>query len=215
MIKYEKSVYSQNGEDGIIEHIFSKIGTTNKIAVEFGVSQGPKNTQNNTRLLADQGWKLFWFDILPLKEPVPNCEFKQVKLTLNNIENEFKNIKIPIEFDLLSIDIDGNDYHIREKLNKYQPRVCIMEYNGSKPSDEEYIMPYNEDYVWKGWRDERFGVSLLSMTKLLDRLGYDLVYVEKNGVNAFYVRKDINIFEKNSVDNLWKPVVWLKNKDEN
>jgi len=214
MIKYEKSIYSQNGEDGIIEHIFSKIGTTNKVAVEFGVSQGPSTTENNTRYLADLGWKLFWFDMLKMKKPVKNCQFKQIKLTLENIEEEFRQTNIPTEFDLLCIDIDGNDYHIREKLNKYKPRVCVMEYNGTKLSNEEYIMPYNEDYRWKGWRDDRFGASLLSITKLLDRLGYDLVYVEQNGVNAFYVRKDINVFDKQSVNTSWRPVAWLK-KNEN
>ena len=89
-----------------------------------------------------------------------------------------------------------------------------MEYNGTKLSNEEYIMPYNEDYRWKGWRDDRFGASLLSITKLLDKLGYDLVYVEQNGVNAFYVRKDINVFDKQSVNTSWRPVAWLK-KNEN
>lgn len=210
MIQYEKSIFSQNGEDGVIEHIFDKLGTTNKIAVEFGVSATGGGLQNNTRNLANKGWQLFWFDILDMKENIPNCKFKKIKLSVDNVENEFEQAGIPIDFDLLCIDIDGNDYHLREKLKKYNPRVCVLEYNGTKLSDEEYIMPYNENYSWRGVKDHSFGSSLMSLTKLLDKLGYDLIHVENNGINAFYARKDINHFPKRNVSEVWKPVVWLK-----
>jgi hypothetical protein len=207
---YEKSVYSQNGEDGIIEHIFNVIGTTNKIAVEFGVSATGNGSQNNTRNLADKGWQLFWFDLLDIEETLPNCFFKKIKLTSQNIVEEFEKAGIPKEFDLLSIDVDGNDYHLRKEVNYYAPRVCVMEYNGTKLKDEEYVMPYYENYKWGGKNDHRFGASLLSITKLLDNLGYDLIYVENNGVNAFFVRKDVNKFEKTTVNDSWKPVRWMK-----
>jgi hypothetical protein len=208
MIEHEKSVYSQNGEDGIIEYIFNTIGTSNKIAVEFGVSAGGSGSQNNTRLLADTGWNLFWFDLNNIDKHVSNVTFKQVKLNIDNIQDEFNKAGIPEEFDLLSIDVDGNDYHFREKLKTYSPRVCVLEYNGAREPDEEYIMPYDNNYSWSGRRDHKFGASLLSLTKLSDQLGYDLVYVESNGVNAFFVRKDINVFEKKTPYELWKPVIW-------
>lgn len=207
---FEKSIYSQQGEDGIIEHIFNAIGTTNKIAVEFGVSAGGGGSQNNTRNLLNNGWKLFWFDLLDMNDTLPNCVFNKVKLTISNIEEEFQKANIPKEFDLLSIDIDGNDYHLRKQLKNYNPRVCVLEYNGTKSDNQEYIMPYDENYFWKGKKDHTFGASLLSMTKLSDELGYDLVYVESKGINAFFVRKDINKFKILSAIDAWRPVKWFK-----
>ena len=92
MKEFEKKIYSQNGEDGIIEHIFSKIGTTNKVAVEIGVSAsyspgGMENTgtQNNTRLLADLGWTTYWYDSEEANNLPPNCKFEIQFLTKDNI----------------------------------------------------------------------------------------------------------------------------------
>lgn len=192
MKNFEKRIYSQNGEDGIIDHIFKTIGTTNKIAVEFGVSAGGGGIQTNTRYIAEQGWKTFWYDIEDAKDIPPNCTFKKTFLTKENIEEVFKNSSIPIEFDLLSIDVDGNDYHLRQALKSYNPRVYIMEYNGYFNSTCNYIMEYNENYRWRGQRN--FGASLFAYTKQANELGYDLIYCESRGVNAFFIRKDLNVF---------------------
>ena len=191
-LQFEKRIYSQNGEDGVIEKIFDKIGTTNKIAVEFGVSAGGGGMQTNTRLLAEQGWKVFWYDIKNATNLPPNCVFAKEFLTSDNVVQVFENSGIPKEFDLLSIDVDGNDYHMREALKEFSPRVCIMEYNGYYSGNAEYIMPMNNNYRWKG--QINFGASLKSYTDQANRLGYDLVYCDQNGVNAFFIRKDVNIF---------------------
>ena len=78
---YEKRIHSQNGEDGVIEHIFNSIGVTNRIAVEFGVSAGGGGLQTNTKYLADQGWKTFWFDIDDAVNIPPGCTFVKKMLT--------------------------------------------------------------------------------------------------------------------------------------
>jgi hypothetical protein len=209
MIEFENKIHSQNGEDGIIKFIFDKIGTTNKIAVEFGVSAGGSGLETNTLQLSKDEWKLYWYDILPITHVPQNCIFEQVKLTVENIVSTFNASKIPKEFDLLSIDIDGNDYYIREALLEFSPRVCIMEYNGSYDGVTEYIMPRNDEYIWTK-KDTRFGASLKSLTMQADRLGYDLVYCESKGVNCFFVRKDINPFEKQSSEYAWKKLWWAK-----
>jgi hypothetical protein len=209
MLKYESKVYSQNGEDGIIEHIFDKISTTNKIAVEFGVCAGGSGLENNTRNLSEKGWKLFWFDCLSLNNIPNNCHFRQILLTPDNIVETFFENNIPIEFDLLSIDVDGNDYHLREALSIFKPRVCIMEYNGSFDGETQYIMPRNDNYRWRN-NDKTFGASLKSMTDQAERLGYDLVYCDQSGVNAFYIRKDVNLFEKKSSSEAYKPLWWAQ-----
>ena len=211
MKQYEKQVYSQNGEDGIIEYIFEKIGTTNKIAVEFGVSAGGSGNQANTRYLCDKGWKTIWFDGAPLNYPPPGGIFVQTFLTSKNICSVFKEQNVPIELDLLSIDVDGNDYHLREALSGYKPRVCVMEYNGCYDATTEYIMPENDSYVWSN-KETIFGASLLSLTKQANRLGYDLVYCDENGVNAFFVRTDINQFPPKTSEEAWVPLYWAWGK---
>lgn len=204
MIKHEAKIYSQNGEDGIISYIFGHIGTTNQTAVEFGVGAGH---ENNTRLLGNLGWNLFWFDCGNIKHTPPNTKSRQCSLTADNISNIFQEQQIPLGFDLLSIDVDGNDYHLREAIGHYRPRVCIMEYNGCFDADVEYVMPRDDGYQWRTW-DKMFGASLLSLTKQATRFGYDLVYCEKQGVNAFYVRHDINPFPTLTVKQAWRPLWW-------
>lgn len=213
----EHKIYSQNGEDGVIDTIFSIIGVTNKIAVEIGVSVTATDEhgdyisnrlENNTAALADNDWRLYWFDIIePFITPI-NCTFTNKFLTKDNIVESFEENCIPIEFDLLSIDIDSNDYYLRDALKGYSPRVVISEYNGCFDASVEYVMPYDEDYIWPGTTDREYGVSLKSLTKQADELGYDLVYCEKKGVNAFFVRKDINVFKPLTSEEAWVRLWW-------
>lgn len=209
MREYEKKVYSQNGEDGILEHIFNTIGTTNKVAVEFGVSAGGGGIETNTRLLLEKGWKTYWLDIEDATNIPDNCVFSKTFLTADNICNVFENLNVPKEFDLLSIDVDGNDYHLREALGRYSPRVYIIEYNGSIPPDIPYVMPRNDNYMWKLWQTN-FGASLLSYTEQATRLGYDLVYCDSRGVNAFYIKSNLNVFKKLSPEEAWVKLWWSK-----
>lgn len=212
MKQYEKKVYSQQGEDGIIEHIFDVIGTTNKTAVEIGVSANgytqPRGSECNTYYLTTQGWKTYWFDIMDIDIEPSNCTFTKVALTPENVNQIFEQLKISTEMDLLSIDIDGNDYHLRESLSTYRPRVCVQEYNGAYDAYTEYVMPRNDSYVCQG--DTNFGASLLSMTKQAQQHGYDLVYCDQRGVNAFFVRKDINPFPAKTPVEAWVKLFWAK-----
>jgi hypothetical protein len=207
--QYEKKIHSQQGEDGIIEHIFNVIGTTNKIAVEIGVAafwEGKKGSECNTLNLANNGWKTFWFDMIDVEIQPKNCTFIKAKLSPENVCDHFVSNNIPTEFDLLSIDIDGNDYHIREALHKYKPRVCIQEYNGAYDGTTEYVMQRNDDYVCNG--DTAFGASLKSLELQAHTHGYDLVYCDNRGVNAFFIRKDINPFGGVKSESAWKKLFW-------
>jgi hypothetical protein len=189
-IEYSSS--SQNGEDGIIQHIFKSIGTTNKVFVEIGVSASEGEIENNTFNLLNHGWTGYWFDFMEVGCVSPNCKFIKEKVTVDNVVGLFESAGIPKKIDILSIDIDSNDYYIREVLNEYSPSVYIMEYNGCYDSDTDYVMPRDDNYIWKGQRN--FGASLKSLTTQANNLGYDLVYCDSRGINAFFIRKDINVF---------------------
>jgi hypothetical protein len=88
---------------------------------------------------------------------------------------------VPSEFDLLSIDVDGNDYHIWRALHRYRPRVVIVEFNSTIPNDMEFVQPADPTV--------NQGCSLLSLTKLATEKGYELAAV--TGFNAFFVREDV------------------------
>jgi hypothetical protein len=182
---YEKKVYSQNGEDGVLEKIFSIIGTTNKYYVEFGSSDGQ---ECNTRYFKEY----MKFNGLLMDGC---CENEKINLhkefiTRENINTLFKKYKVPNKFDLLSIDIDGNDFHVWHAINnEYRPRVVVIEYNASHLPDEDKVIQYKSDFVHDS--TTYFGASILAFFNLGKAKGYSLVYADKKGVNLFFIRNDI------------------------
>jgi hypothetical protein len=193
--RFGYKVYSQNDEDGIIQEIFKRIGTTNKTFVEFGIQNG---LESNCHFLLFNGWKGLWIDgdeetFKCLQEyflePISSGQLTALNafITTDNINKLIgEEGKITGEIDLLSIDIDGNDYWIWEKINCIQPRVVVIEYNAKFPPPCEWVMKYDPNHTWDG--SDKHGASLKSLELLGTRLGYTLVGTNKNGVNAFFVK---------------------------
>lgn len=180
---FEWKVFSESGEDGILQGIFSKIGTTNKFCVEFGAGDG---IGCNTGLLITKlGWKGLQMDV---REDVMHW-VKRETVTAENINELFSTYQVPKEFDLLSIDVDFNDYWIWKALAGYSPRVVVIEYNASIPAHESKASVYDPNGVWDG--TNYFGGSLKAMDELGKQKGYTLIGCNKKGVNAFFVRNDI------------------------
>ncbi|MFD3448186.1 hypothetical protein ACFDTO_26695 [Microbacteriaceae bacterium 4G12] len=192
---YEKKVRSQNGEDGIIEELFLRIGTTNKYFVEFGVQDGSEcNTAylslfNNWSGLMIEGdnenYKRLCANLFNHK----SVQTVQKFVTKENISYIFKDNRVPTEFDLLSIDIDGNDYWVWNSLIEYKPRVVVIEYNASYPPPKKMVIPYNPNFIWDG--TSYYGASLTSLSELAKKLGYALIGTDSRGVNAFFIHKDL------------------------
>jgi hypothetical protein len=189
----EEKVFSQNGEDGIIRTIFKIIGTTSRQFLEIGIEDGKEcNTRN---LLKNYGWSGTMVE--GNKE---NCrkaqEFykgKQVNVIQRFITADTIGAYCDNNLDLLSIDVDGNDYWLWEAVEQ-KPRVVVIEYNASL-LDKAITIPYNPDFVRKTpklfnrklWL--YYGAGLNALISLGKKKGYKLVYA--NGVNAFFVDKDI------------------------
>jgi hypothetical protein len=93
------------------------------------------------------------------------------------------------EVDLLSIDIDGNDYYVFESLASLSARVVIIEYNAKYPPPLKWRIPYSTDYAWDG--SDWYGASLQSLCDLFARRQYSLVGCNITGSNAFFVRDDL------------------------
>lgn len=212
---YGFKVYSQNEEDGIIEEIFNRIGTTNKIFIEFGVQNG---LESNSHYLLFKGWHGLWIDggeayVKEIREKfAPVLASGQLKvvqafITRENINELFIASGIEGEIDLLSIDIDGNDYHVWKAINVVKPRVVVIEYNGKFPPNCDWKQAYNRYHIWDGsdWQ----GASLKALELLGRQLGYQLVGTNLNGGNAFFVRQDLvgDLFiEPATAENLYNPV---------
>jgi hypothetical protein len=193
--RFAFQVNSEDGEDGIINEIFRRIGTSNRVFAEIGVGDG---IENNTAFLLSQGWKGFWIDgndafLQTINEHkalqdgclVPSVSFVEKE----NIVALFEQIGIPKDFDLLSIDIDQNTFYIWEALHKYLPRVVVVEYNSAIPPDIDWKVQYVAKSTWDG--TQNFGASLKAFEKLGIQLGYSLVGCDFNGVNAFFIRNDL------------------------
>lgn len=194
---FEQKTYSQFGEDGILNEIFARVGTTNRYFVEFGAADG---MENNTVLLLRQGWGGLWMDgdgglvARARAHFAPEVAAKRLRveetfITAENIEKLFETHGVPTEFDLISIDIDRNDYHVWKAIRKYRPRVAVIEYNGIFPPGVEWVVDYKADAWWDG--TSKAGTSLSALEALSRSKGYELVGCGTAGVNAFFVRKDL------------------------
>ena len=114
-------------------------------------------------------------------------------ITAENIEELFGRAKVPEEMDLLSIDIDRNDYYVWEKITHYRPRVVIVEYNSVVPPTMSWVVPYDpKAYGWAKFGNlQHNGASLKALEELGAKKGYSLVGCDLCGVNAFFVRNDL------------------------
>lgn len=106
-----------------------------------------------------------------------------------NVESLLDGADTPAEPDLLSLDIDGNDYHVLAAIQSRRPRVLVLEYNAQFGAEGNYVMPFDPAHGWSGHM--AFGAALAPLAALCERKGYALVGCNISGVNAFFVRQDL------------------------
>lgn len=194
--RFEFSVYSQAGEDGIIEEIFNRIGVENKRFVEIGIGNGDVT---NTAYLLTKGWSGFWVEMnekhFKRIRDMFSCVIgktllvKHAAATAENVERLLGGAGLPTDFDLLSIDIDGNDFWIWNALETYKPRVVVIEYNAMYPPHIRWVMQCNPEHRYDGSRYH--GASLRSLAELGVKKGYVLVACNFAGVSAFFVKSEL------------------------
>jgi hypothetical protein len=180
----ERQVTSQGGEDGVLAELFARLGTTNRNYVEFGCGDG---LQCNTTQLRRAGWTGLLMDGVAAPA-ADDAVIHAAWITAANINPLLDQHGVPAEPDLLSIDVDGNDYWIWRAITR-RPRVVVAEYNANLPADRALTMPYDPQHRWDG--SDFYGASLLALAQLGRTKGYTLVYCTQAGVNAFFVRDDL------------------------
>lgn len=174
--------YSQNGEEYILEYILNHIGTTNKFLVDLGAWDGFH--LSNTCLFMERGWEGLLVD----GKDFPNIY--RSFITQENIINTFEKHEVPKEFDLLSIDIDGNDYWVLKKvLENYKPRLIISEFNSEHPLEESKTIKYDPSFTFDNFSDY-YGYTYAAGLKLAKDFGYTVIYQNSN-TNMYYLRNDL------------------------
>ncbi|UCH23877.1 MAG: hypothetical protein JSU83_12035, partial [Deltaproteobacteria bacterium] len=147
--EFQNNVTSQNGEDGIIAKIFEIIPDKNKWCVEFGAWDG-KLYSNTYNLINQQSYSAVLIEANPSKFQALIKTYQENKKVIpinafvgfeskNNLDTHLEPTTIPLDFDLLSIDIDGNDFHVWKASQHYMPKVVVIEYNPTIPNKVEFV----------------------------------------------------------------------------
>ena len=205
---FEKSVYSQRGEDGIIERIFDLIKPKTKYAVEFGAWDG-KHLSNVFNLVKNHGWAALMIEGNTSRISDLIKTSQEVDGRITPVEglvgiNDYKKLdeylteqNAPTDFDLLSIDVDGIDWHIWESLKNFHPRVVIIEFNPSVPADVFFVQAPNESI--------NEGSSAASLVELGRLKGYSLAAATH--CNLIFINNQefplLGIAD-NCLENLWE-----------
>jgi hypothetical protein len=203
LASHERSVFSQSGEDGVLEKIFEVIEPTNRYAVEFGAGDGVKNS-NVRYLVVEKGWRGLLIEgdgeraevLAENYAEYPEVRTLEAWVFPGNIELLFEENGVPLDLDLLVIDIDSNDYYVWRAIRDYRPKVVVIEVNPLFPPPERMVIEFHPMNYWD--RTDYFGASLQSLYELGRKKGYELVYHNRFGNNAFFV--DRPYFERFGID---------------
>ena len=196
----EFRVYSQWGEDGLLQHLVSEVPVARRVFVEFGVED---YQEANTRfLLVNDGWSGLVMDssvenIQSIRrDPLfwqHNLKTAQAFVTRENIDGLLGKQGLAGDIGLLSIDIDGNDYWVWEAITGVSPAIVVIEYNARFGPQRAVTVPYDANFVREKAHPSMiyYGASLRALWLLGRRKGFALVGCNAAGNNAFFVRKDL------------------------
>jgi hypothetical protein len=192
---HELRVFSQNGEDGVVEEILRRVGTRGGTFVEFGAGAGGEG--NCVFLAAVLGWEGLLMEADPDLFARLDARYEghrgvrtvRARVGPENVNALLADHAPSREPDVLSIDVDGIDYWIWRALEVARPRVVVIEYNAHLGPDDALVQPLDPRVDWDG--SDHFGASLAALRGLGARKGYRLVHTDLAGVNAFFVREDL------------------------
>jgi len=196
----EFKVFSQWGEDGILQYLIHRVPIPNRVFVEFGVED---YSEANTRfLLMHDNWEGLIMDADPtlesrLKEQElywrHQLKAKSSFITAENINDLIREAGIQGDIGLLSVDIDGNDYWVWKAISVISPRIVVCEYNAVFETRHEITTPYRPDFykTRHHYSNLCFGASLPAICRLAEEKGYDFIGCNSEGSNAFFVQKGI------------------------
>jgi len=202
----EFQVFSQFGDDGIIDYLISNVKISNRYFVEFGVGD---YMESNTRfLLMHRNWSGFVMDgsevnMNLLRESLFFWKYDlhctSAFITKDNVGQLFADAQVPERIGLLHIDLDGNDYYIWEQLNVVAD-IVIMEYNSIFGNERNISTIYNGSFARNSshYSNLYFGASIGALCYLAEKKGYDFIGTNSAGNNAYFILKELNFLNVKS-----------------
>ena len=198
---YEFKIFSQFGDDGIIQYLIKNISIENEVFVEFGVEN---YLESNTRfLMMNNNWAGFVMDgsedaMQSLKNQSWYWRYslthKAVFIDKDNINELLANTGFS-NIGLLNIDLDGNDYHILTEidLSRLNPSILIVEYNSVFGKDRPITIPYDEAFIRTNahYSNLYYGASLSALNYAALKKGYSLIGCNLAGNNAYFVKNSL------------------------
>jgi hypothetical protein len=186
---FAHNVHSQSGEDGLLAEILQRLPETPAWAVEFGAWDG-KTFSNSYHLIQHRHFSAVMIEASPEKfkelqrtfvdQPQVHCVREFVTFQGDtSLDSILARTPLPRDFGVLSIDIDGADYHVWDSLRHYEPRIVVIEFNPSLPNDVGFIQPADMSV--------HQGSSLFALNGLAQKKGYELAAV--TDLNAVFVRR--------------------------
>ena len=223
---YEFKIFSQFGDDGIIQYLIKHIPIENETFIEFGVEN---YLESNTRfLMMNNNWAGFVMD--GSEEAMSSLKnhrwYWQYNLTNKAIFIDKENINKLLattgfsDIGLLHIDLDGNDYHILTELNisELNPSILIMEYNSVFGKDRAITIPYNKNFIRKNahYSNLYYGASLSALNYAASKKGYSLVGCNRAGNNAYFVKDHLlnERIKKMSVEDVFIESKFRESRDK-
>jgi len=220
---HEFGVFSQWGEDGILQHLIARVPIAHPLFVEFGVET---YVEANTRfLLTNAAWSGLVLDGSPAnveairRDPIYwRHRLKAVAafVTRENINELLAEHGARGDIGLLSIDIDGNDYWVWQAIEVVQPRIVVVEYNSLFGATRAVTVPYRADFVRGAAHRSNlyYGASLAALAQLGEQKGYVLVGSNRAGNNAFFVRRELaGALSVMSAATAWREASFRESRD--
>ena len=195
----EFSIFSQFGDDGIIQWLIHNLDIPNKTFIEFGVDD--YNESNTRFLMMNDNWSGFVMDgsennMLKLKAEYyywkHDLNSKAIFINKDNINELIASQNLHKDLGLLHIDLDGNDYYIWNAINVVEPIIVIVEYNSIFGTDRAISTIYDDDFVRSKahYSNLLFGSSIKSLYQLATNKGYSFIGCNNAGNNAYFIRND-------------------------
>lgn len=213
LLDFQRNITSECGEDGILAHVFEKIGVVNKYCVEVGAHDGV-SFSNTFALTRDCGWSGLMIesdarlyqrlvDTHRSSDRVRTTHARVSSDGQTSLTNLLRKASAPNEIDFLCLDVEGNDYHLWANLRNYRPRVVMIDFNPTVPNDVLFVQ---EDSALKN-----DGASLRALIELGSALGYELAATTT--WNAIFVRRDLFgrlAINDNSINRMYYPIFEMR-----
>jgi len=200
LAEVEFAVFSQFGDDGIIQWLVQHVPGLNEVFVEFGVED---YQEANTRfLLVNDNWHGLVMDgsdrhVASIRrDPISwrhDLRSAHAFISAENIDELLCDQGFTGDISLLHIDIDGNDYWVWRSLSVARPAIAIIEYNSVFGADREITVPYDPQFSRTAahYSNLYFGASLAALCGLARSKGYDFVGSNSAGINAYFISSEL------------------------